>query len=429
MGAAFTVLTFGVLLCISAYLSAIPTKGYPWPQRVAYWLLLMFLLSIGSLLFSMLLAPPTQGTDTPLLIVGALALIFWVPSAYVWARLAAKSPHWPKVAHWMSKPRVSKAATPPVRSEVALAAPVVSLGGLSAEDATRMRRLCEAHGLSAVDGPHVASVVAIVGDGSAADFDALGIPSVRPILAADAMKLVADSIAKHGKVATVNNLRMAVSCAQDVQPAQSAFLTMPFQADAPPDEAVEPIPMVPPPVRRRVESASPAGITSPLTLMFEYEDRDGNPSLRTVDVQAIGEANGQTYLDGICRDAQDERSFRTDRIVGALVDVDTGERFSITQVLAALPRRQASYERRGFAPRISGEREWQTAVLFTGFTRDRREELEGMAADAGWDVRSKVGPTLDYLVCGPKLSPTKQREADEHLVQVIDAETFEALIA
>jgi predicted DNA-binding transcriptional regulator YafY len=60
---------------------------------------------------------------------------------------------------------------------------------------------------------------------------------------------------------------------------------------------------------------------------FSYEDSAGDITYRTVTVHSIT----KTYLKGECHDRQAERTFRIDRIIGDLVDCETGEMMSPKQ--------------------------------------------------------------------------------------------------
>lgn len=164
----------------------------------------------------------------------------------------------------------------------------------------------------------------------------------------------------------------------------------------------------------------------PATLSFTYKDNTGQILERTVKVSSISEANGLNYLEGYCHTRQDFRTFRTDRIRGSLVDMESGEILSVKQLLSSVhPRKAMTYKP---APAVTTKKEWQTAVLFTGFTAKRREELEELADAAGWDVRSTVGKTLDYLVTGPRAGPSKIAKAEELGVTVVDEDIFRALV-
>jgi len=54
---------------------------------------------------------------------------------------------------------------------------------------------------------------------------------------------------------------------------------------------------------------------------FTYEDSVGDVTYRTVTVHSVT----ATYLKGECHDRQAERTFKIERIIGDVVDLDTGE--------------------------------------------------------------------------------------------------------
>lgn len=54
---------------------------------------------------------------------------------------------------------------------------------------------------------------------------------------------------------------------------------------------------------------------------FTYEDSAGDVTFRTVTVHSVT----ATYLKGECHDRQAERTFKIERIIGDVVDLDTGE--------------------------------------------------------------------------------------------------------
>lgn len=157
----------------------------------------------------------------------------------------------------------------------------------------------------------------------------------------------------------------------------------------------------------------------------------------------IASNDDRQYLEGFCLERNAMRTFRVDRIDGDLTDAETGELLNVYMLLASTKARsQMDYTPSAFAGARGDEDEAfdggggddeattsATTVLFTGFSRTRKAELEAAARAAGWVVRSTVGPTLDYLVTGPKAGPAKIAKANELLVTVIDEEVFKLLAA
>ncbi|RGE46140.1 hypothetical protein DZC30_05060 [Comamonas testosteroni] len=162
---------------------------------------------------------------------------------------------------------------------------------------------------------------------------------------------------------------------------------------------------------------------------FSYSDNFGAASVRTVNVTGVTKKGRQEYLEGFCQLRMDVRTFRTDRIRGDLVDVGTGELVSVKRLLSTVRERKVmAFQPSAPSTPASTRKNWQTAVVFTGFSEAAREELEDLAEVAGWDVRSTVGSTLDYLVTGPRAGPSKVAKAEELGVTVIDEDVFRALV-
>ncbi|QGZ31472.1 hypothetical protein [Stutzerimonas stutzeri] len=57
------------------------------------------------------------------------------------------------------------------------------------------------------------------------------------------------------------------------------------------------------------------------TVAFTYEDSQGVVTTRTVTVHSVSQA----YLKGECQDRNEQRTFRIDRMIGEVIDADTGE--------------------------------------------------------------------------------------------------------
>lgn len=175
-------------------------------------------------------------------------------------------------------------------------------------------------------------------------------------------------------------------------------------------------------------SSQPGVVTLPSTFRFSYRDQGGGYATRTVKVYGVSSNEGNAYLEGFCQERLDSRTFRTDRIRGDLTDMATGELMSIRHLLASVRERSAMT----FKPKPAATRRRSThrheAVLFTGFSAKRRAELEAVAETAGWEVRTTVSATLDYLVAGPRGGPGKIAKADELSVCVVDEDTFLSLV-
>lgn len=161
------------------------------------------------------------------------------------------------------------------------------------------------------------------------------------------------------------------------------------------------------------------------TFIFAYVDRDGEVGKRTVDVHKISQSGGLTYLEGFCHKRNADRTFRTDRIQGRLTNAETGEGIDAEDLLLSVQERSPMTFKPGSK---SDGVKWQTAVLFAGFSESEQEELEELASDAGWDVRSAVSPSLDYLVTGPSISRKILADVAASGIKVVDQDEFRALV-
>lgn len=177
-------------------------------------------------------------------------------------------------------------------------------------------------------------------------------------------------------------------------------------------------------------------VTQPLTgplceIEFDYENSSGSASHRTVEVHAVDSA----YFEGFCHKALENRTFAISRIVGKVVVHDTGE---------VLPARKWAAQARADArnPGVvdigrngrheSAEADESAApgveILFTGFTRSQRQDLEEMAEAAGMIVRKSVTKGLTYLCTGPNAGPAKLAQAADAGASIIDHDDFVDLL-
>lgn len=147
----------------------------------------------------------------------------------------------------------------------------------------------------------------------------------------------------------------------------------------------------------------------------------------------IASNDGRQYLEGFCLERNAMRTFRVDRIDGDLTDAETGELLNVYMLLASTKARsKMDYTPLAFDASWNGSRENEaaisaTTVLFTGFTKARKTALEAVAEAVGWEVRSTVSKSLDYLVCGPKAGSAKVSKAEEFGIEVINEVVFSVL--
>lgn len=151
-----------------------------------------------------------------------------------------------------------------------------------------------------------------------------------------------------------------------------------------------------------------------VAIRFDYHDGDGMPSSRTVDVTALG----SNYFGGYCRRRCAERTFRFDRVSWPAHDADSG---AALRTPAALRKRLRGDSRQ--APVRS-----EIEVLFTGFDRLRKAELESIAAGHGMVVRKGVTQGLEFLCAGPNAGQSKVRNAQAIGAQIISEVEFLTLL-
>lgn len=163
---------------------------------------------------------------------------------------------------------------------------------------------------------------------------------------------------------------------------------------------------------------------------FDYRDAGGHDSHRHVGVEAVDDE----YFEGHCHTAQDTRTFVIGRVRGKVLDRDTGElqppkRWA--DGVRADPRNSGVVVSRGWkSPDVSEdeERKQPIEILFTGFSKEQRAELEEQAEIFEMVVRKNVTKGLKYLCAGPNAGPAKLSQAIEAGVQIIDESEFVQLL-
>lgn len=296
----------------------------------------------------------------------------------------------------------------------------ICIDGHDADEQKRLIKLCDVLSFPTVTVPNSSVSLAIIGPRSNFDYAAHNIKTVLPYEASEVLYTLLDNIKTKPKaeefiepkysdaVASIAPEKMHLVASGSVQ-RPSDIVTSKKSSKK----------------NKKTEEEKAASIL-PATFNFAYQDSFGQSQERTVKASSISESNGFHYLEGYCHTRKDFRTFRTDRIRGSLTDMESGEILSVKQLLSSVhPRKAMTYKP---APAVTTKKEGQTAVLFTGFTAKRREELEELADAAGWDVRSTVGKTLDYLVTGPRAGPSKIAKAEELGVTVVDEDIFRALV-
>lgn len=159
---------------------------------------------------------------------------------------------------------------------------------------------------------------------------------------------------------------------------------------------------------------------------FDYENAKGELSSRTVSVYKVGD----TSFTGICHAQTEERTFRFDRIIGLVLLHESQMLVGPHELKGLLYGHEVVERTRRKQPTKPKqvERKAFLEILFTGFKKDQREELETAAVLKGMTVRKTVTVDLDFLCCGPNAGPVKQREAINAGAMLINTEQFKQLI-
>jgi hypothetical protein len=150
----------------------------------------------------------------------------------------------------------------------------------------------------------------------------------------------------------------------------------------------------------------------PRTVSFLYENAQGEISSRTIDVDQVG----TSHFAGFCHMEGDNRTFRFDRILG-MATLDDSGKMVLPENLRDLLR---GYDEQELRRRKRAAAKTCSEILFTGFKKDRRAELEDIAQAAGMVVRKNVTANLDFLCAGSNAGPTKIAEALDRGVMVLD---------
>lgn len=149
--------------------------------------------------------------------------------------------------------------------------------------------------------------------------------------------------------------------------------------------------------------------STPDVLRFVYEDADGRTSTRTVK----NWEEDAVYIEGFCLDKLAVRTFRKDRVVTYLNDTD----LLLSNPEPAFKELEATSE--PIAVR---------QILFTGFSKLDRADLEQIARDNGFQVCQTVTVSLDYICVGRNAGPSKLAEARKRGAIELDEHQFRQLI-
>lgn len=180
------------------------------------------------------------------------------------------------------------------------------------------------------------------------------------------------------------------------------------------------------PLTALAKSSQSATSSEPIArIEFNYRDAHGNDSRRQVDVESIDEE----YFEGFCHKANATRTFVIGRVHGNITNLDTGEVLPPKRWAATTrdnPRNNGVVEHRGHKLHTTEQAEDSKPIeiLFTGFSKTQRAELEELAESYDMTVRKSVTEGLNYLCAGPNAGPTKLTQAAESGVEIINLDEF-----
>ncbi len=153
-------------------------------------------------------------------------------------------------------------------------------------------------------------------------------------------------------------------------------------------------------------------------VLMDYVGHDGHTTHRKVRYKSTDDHLFYAY----CYLRSEVRSFRFDKIKN-LTNVD----FKYISVDDWIEHRTGRrYESRPPSSYKSNKNSHE--ILFSGFSKLEREEMEDLAKGHGFMVRKSVTKNLDFLVCGPRVGAIKVQKAEEQGVMILREEQFDALI-
>lgn len=153
-------------------------------------------------------------------------------------------------------------------------------------------------------------------------------------------------------------------------------------------------------------------------IQFWYTDGDGNFTHRNIRILSVD----SEYLEGFDLDKKAERTFRIERMDNEIIDLSTGEILTKEEWLKQHSIFSITYKENEIDDVFEEE------ICFTGFKKDKREELELKAMLNGFLVRKSVTKNLSYLVCGSNAGPTKMSKAIDQGAEIISETEFLEII-
>lgn len=127
-------------------------------------------------------------------------------------------------------------------------------------------------------------------------------------------------------------------------------------------------------------------------LSFIYEDAEGNISRRNI----VNWQEDDAYFEGFCLDRHEGRTFKKERVLSYLDDSDR---------LLKSPYPVGIHIEKTKQRMVSAE------ILFTGFSKDERANLEDLARLNGLTVCKSATVGLNYICTGKNAGPAKLAQA------------------
>lgn len=143
-------------------------------------------------------------------------------------------------------------------------------------------------------------------------------------------------------------------------------------------------------------------------IRFKYQDAKGAITTR----ELVNWKDDGWLLKGICKRDNAFRTFRRDRVI---------EIFEAGVQLKPIHKPEYVVKRAISAVKPRSD---TTEILFTGFAKERRAELEEAATGAKIKVRKTVTQALAFICAGPNAGPSKLRKAQGQGVSVLDESDF-----
>lgn len=153
---------------------------------------------------------------------------------------------------------------------------------------------------------------------------------------------------------------------------------------------------------------------------FSYSDANDDISYRNVELNKVAiNKYGNIYFSGICDSCDENRTFKTERIISS-IECD-GNNYSIKQFFTnAL---QISNNARSIKKSVVNKKE-TFDIHFTGFKKDDEDRLIKLAKAKDLTIRQSITQNLQVLCIGYNASQTKITQAKNNNIPVMKEDAF-----